>query len=69
MENERVRVNVDQNRCMGHALCNAVAPDVYELSDDDGHCLPVDGDIVAGRENQAVDGADACPERAITISR
>ena len=69
MENERVRVTVDQNRCMGHALCNAVGPDVYELSDEDGHCLPVDGEIKPDLENQAVDGMDACPERAITIDR
>jgi ferredoxin len=53
---------------MGHTLCNAAGPDVYEL-DDRGHCRPLEGEIPAGLQDQAVQGADACPERAITVQR
>jgi ferredoxin len=61
-----VRVIVDRSLCMGHAQCNAVGPDVYDL-DDDGHCLPVEGEIPPALRDQATEGAAACPERAITI--
>jgi ferredoxin len=51
---------------MGHTLCNAIGPDVYDL-DDRGHCLPLVTEVPAEFVDQATKGADACPERAITI--
>jgi len=62
-----VRVTVDTSACVGHARCNAVAPDVYDL-DDEGYAKPLDGDVPSALEAQARQGADACPERAITLS-
>ena len=62
-----MRVTVDTSACVGHARCNAVAPDVYDL-DDDGYAQPLDGQVPPALEQQARDGADACPERAITLS-
>ncbi|MCU1644358.1 MAG: ferredoxin [Nocardia sp.] len=61
-----MRVSVNSDLCMGHTLCNAIGPDVYQL-DEQGHCCPMSGDIPADLEAQAVEGADACPERALTI--
>jgi ferredoxin len=58
-----MRVQIDQAACAGHGQCAAAAPDVYEL-DDDGFVLPV---TAVAHDEHAVDGADACPERAITI--
>jgi ferredoxin len=52
---------------MGHALCSVAGPDVYDL-DDDGHCLPLETEIPAEFHQQALQGADACPERAISVS-
>ena len=62
-----MRVTVDTSACVGHARCNAVAPDVYDL-DDEGYAKPLDGDVPPALEAQARQGADACPERAITLS-
>jgi ferredoxin len=62
-----MKVTIDTAKCVGHARCNALAPDVYAL-DDDGYALPFDGEIPVELEAQARDGADACPERAITVS-
>jgi ferredoxin len=62
-----VRVTVDTTKCVGHARCNATAPDVYDL-DDDGYVVPPEGDVPADLENQARAGADACPERALTVA-
>jgi len=61
-----VRVTIDTAKCAGHARCNAVAPDVYAL-DDDGYALPYDGEVPPELEAQAREGAEACPERAISL--
>ncbi len=60
-----MRVEVDQKACAGHGQCNATAPDVYEL-DADGFCLPA-GDVPEGAQEQAREGAAACPENAIAV--
>ncbi|MDR7167303.1 ferredoxin [Nocardia kruczakiae] len=62
-----MKVTINTSQCAGHARCNAVAPDVYEL-DDGGYVKPIDTEIPAGLEAQARQGAEACPERAITLS-
>ena len=61
-----MRVAVDRELCQGHTLCNAVGPDVYDL-DEQGHCLLLVTEIPAELVDQATKGADACPERAITL--
>ena len=62
-----MRVTIDTAKCAGHARCNAVAPDVYAL-DDDGYALPYDGEVPPELEAQAREGAESCPERAISLS-
>jgi ferredoxin len=62
-----MKITIDTAKCAGHARCNATAPDVYTL-DDDGYALPYDGEVPAELEAQAREGAEACPERAITLS-
>jgi len=61
-----VKITIDTQTCSGHARCAATAPDVFEL-DDNGYALPFDGEVAAGFEDRARDGAYACPERAITV--
>ena len=48
------------------AIGAATAPDVYSL-DADGFCLPV-GDVPAGAEEDAREGAASCPEQAIAVT-
>lgn len=62
-----MRVEVDSGKCSGHGQCNAIAPEVYDL-DDDGYCLINDPEVPAGLEEAARDGAQACPELAITVT-
>ena len=61
-----MHVEVDQKACVGHGQCAATSPDVYAL-DADGFCLP-DVMVPAGAEEDAREGAYACPENAITVS-
>jgi Ferredoxin len=59
-----MKVVIDRASCVGHARCQAVAPDLYEL-DDLGY-IDSDGfDVPAGMEDEALKGAKACPERII----
>jgi ferredoxin len=60
------RIELDTQRCTGHALCHAVAPAVYDL-DDTGYCVPKHAQIDNSMRSDALAGAQACPERALTI--
>ncbi len=64
-----MRITVDDAACVGHGRCYALAPDVF-ASDDFGHCTVLVPEIEAGSplELGARQGAENCPERAITIT-
>lgn len=61
-----MRIIVDHARCSGHARCIAVAPRVFVLNDDGYNVMP-ETVVPPGLEEEARRGANACPERAITI--
>jgi ferredoxin len=61
-----MKIEVNSTLCTGHARCASAAPDIYEL-DDDGFCAITVLEVTPGREADAARGADACPERAITV--
>jgi ferredoxin len=52
---------------MGHGQCHAHAPDVYE-PDEEGFCVVLRHDVKGEERDQALAGAQACPESAITAS-
>ncbi|CQD18462.1 ferredoxin [Mycobacterium sp. 050272] len=60
------RIEFDQSRCVGHAQCNAAAPDVYEL-DDNGYLLPPPSVIDESLRDSAIAGASACPEGVLKV--
>jgi ferredoxin len=59
-------ITIDLNRCMGHARCHSLAPAVYDL-DDDGKSIVIVNPVPAELVNDAEEGAQACPEHAITV--
>jgi len=61
-------VRVDDNLCVGHGRCYALAPDVFG-ADDFGHCVLLVAEVAAGSAlaDQARIGVENCPERAIEI--
>lgn len=60
------RVIADRSRCCGYGLCAQVCPQVYKL-DADG-LVYLDSDIVpAGLEEEAREGAAACPAEALSV--
>jgi ferredoxin len=59
------RILIDRSLCNGHGVCEAIAPDVFELADDGLAILRT-----ATSEDEAVQEAcDSCPMGAISIAR
>lgn len=59
------RVRVDPRLCEGHALCIDLAPEVFDLGDDDvATCDERPADALWDKVKAAV---DACPRGAITV--
>lgn len=60
------RVQVDPERCVGHGRCYTLAPDVFD-ADENGHSVVRVEQVSGELEQQAVIGAQNCPEQAITL--
>ncbi|KAA8964271.1 ferredoxin [Mycobacterium sp.] len=61
-----MRVLLDRTRCVGHAQCYAVAPDLFPI-DESGYSILEDHEVDPGDEKATREGAAACPELAIII--
>ena len=60
-----MKVRVDMNLCQSHGQCEAVAPEVFELGDDDVlRWKEVADEALRAKVEAAV---DACPMTAIRI--
>lgn len=59
-----MKIVIDRANCVGHARCNAVAGDLFEL-DDLGYIASDGFDVAPGMEEAVRRGARACPERII----
>jgi ferredoxin len=59
------KVHVDMNLCQSHGECVYVAPDIFELGDDD--VLRWREDITEQERELAQEAADACPMLAIRL--
>ena len=60
-----MKVRIDDQLCQGHAMCTLACPELFELSDEDGHAFVRQADVppqLAEKIEQAVRG---CPEGAI----
>ena len=59
------KVHVDMNLCQSHGECAYVAPDIFELGDDD--VLRWKEDIDPSQRELAQEAADVCPMAAIRV--
>jgi ferredoxin len=48
-------------------MCKAVAPDLVDLGEEDGHAIPRGDDIAPELEAQARKAVLACPEGAVHL--
>jgi ferredoxin len=65
-ESELIRVVVNRNRCLGWGACHTHAPEIYQL-DAEGFCVVTKPYVDETLLEKAIDGASACPERAIRV--
>jgi len=62
----KLKVVVNKPACCGYGVCAEICAEVYLL--DENGIVYVDNDIVpAGMEEQAREGAEACPQNAIKL--
>ena len=61
-----MQVIIDLDKCCGHARCNAVDSEIFQL-DESGYALHADIDIPPGAEGKARQAVTECPERAISL--
>jgi ferredoxin len=63
-----VKVTVDADKCQGHTACAMAAPEVFGLSDDDGHSYVLLPEVPAHLEAAVRTASLNCPERAVVVS-
>jgi ferredoxin len=59
------KVHVDMNLCQSHGECAYVAPEIFELGDDD--VLQWKEEVDPALREKAEEAADACPMQAIRV--
>jgi ferredoxin len=63
-EEGAVRVIVDRDRCEGNAVCLGIAPDIFDLDDEDYAVVKTDP-IPPDREQLAEQAIAECPRAAL----
>ena len=67
MPQKTLRVTVDRERCQGHARCNAVAPELFDLDEFGNAVARGDGKVPEALEAKAHLAKSNCPEFAIEV--
>lgn len=62
-----MKVRVDEDRCEGQAVCVGLAPQVFELGDEDEFVQVTVDDVPSEREARVRKAAAKCPMAALTI--
>ena len=61
-----MRVIVDENLCEANGFCESIAPDIFELGDEDVVQI-ADGPVPEGREIDVRAAVDQCPKAALQL--
>ena len=61
-----MKIKVDFDLCESNAMCEALAPDVFELDDDDFLELNTD-EVTPENEQRVRQAVAACPRAAISL--
>lgn len=62
-----MKVVVNSDRCVGHGICESIAPDLFVVGDD-AISRPLIGELPADRLEAAVAAVEACPSQALRVS-
>jgi ferredoxin len=61
-----MRVEVDRDLCESNAVCVGIAPDIFDLGDDDLARVLVD-EVPQGREDEVREAIGLCPKIALKL--
>lgn len=62
-----MKIEIDAERCSGHARCVVVAPSLF-VDDERGYgCVIGDGTVTDETADEAATAVNACPEQAISV--
>ena len=64
LKEDAVRVIVDRDRCEGNAVCLGIAPDIFDLDDEDYAVVKADP-IPVEQESLAEQAIAECPRAAL----
>lgn len=64
LEEVVMRVEVDRDRCEGNAVCVGIAPNLFDLDDEDYAVMLVD-EVPADQEELAEQSIAECPRAAL----
>lgn len=62
-----MKVKIDLEKCMGHAICHAFLPDVFEIDANTGQSVVKLAEIPEHLREQVKQAALSCPENAIAM--
>jgi ferredoxin len=65
-EGNLVKVRLEKSRCVGHAQCYAVDPNVFPI-DSSGYSILEEHEVSPEDEQVIRDGVASCPEMALII--
>jgi ferredoxin len=61
-----VKVRLEQSKCVGHAQCYAVDPDLFPI-DESGYSILQERVVRPEEEQVTRDGVASCPEMALIL--
>lgn len=62
-----MRVRINPEICVGHGMCALHCPEVFILSDEDGHGIVRQPEVPEAEQDAVMHALQSCPEGAITI--
>lgn len=63
-----MKVRIDADLCQGHAMCALACPELFQLSDEDGHAHVANENVPDEFEAAVERAVRSCPEGAIQAS-
>ena len=61
-----MKVRLEQSKCIGHAQCYAVDPELFPI-DDSGYSVLEEHEVKPEDEGKTREGVAACPELALVL--
>ncbi|OMC45880.1 ferredoxin [Mycobacterium sp. IS-2888] len=61
-----MRVRLEKSKCVGHAQCYAVDPDLFPI-DESGYSILEEHEVAPGDAQLTRDGVASCPEMALIL--